>query len=63
MAAIPMTPHDVPVDLIVTPERVIRTRHAFRKPRGILWRELPGSQLDAMPVLKARWRRRFPQRP
>jgi 5-formyltetrahydrofolate cyclo-ligase len=50
-AAIPMTAHDVPVDLIVTPERVIRTRHRHRKPRGIQWAELSEAQLRAMPVL------------
>jgi 5-formyltetrahydrofolate cyclo-ligase len=55
--AIPMTAHDVPVDLIVTPERVIRTRRAYRKPRGILWSELSEAQLAAMPAL-VRLRRR-----
>src|SRR5262245_25070579 len=50
--AIPMTPHDVPVDLVVTPERVIRTRPAFTKPAGIRWEELSAEQLQAMPVLR-----------
>jgi 5-formyltetrahydrofolate cyclo-ligase len=49
---IPMTPHDVPVDLIVTPERVIRTRRAHARPRGIRWSELSADQLRAMPVLR-----------
>jgi 5-formyltetrahydrofolate cyclo-ligase len=49
---IPMTPHDVPLDLVVTPERVIRTRTAFRKPQGIRWHELSADQLAAMPVLR-----------
>ena len=49
---IPMTPHDVPVDLVVTPERVIRTQTAFAKPSGIRWRELSADQLEAMPVLR-----------
>ncbi|OLC15120.1 MAG: 5-formyltetrahydrofolate cyclo-ligase [Candidatus Rokubacteria bacterium 13_1_40CM_69_27] len=48
---IPMTPHDVPVDLIVTPERVIRAERAFKKPRGLLWEELSEAQLLAMPPL------------
>ena len=51
--AIPMTQHDVPVDLIVTPDRVIRTRHARRKPRGIRWDELSPEQLAAMPPIRA----------
>ena len=50
---IPMTLHDVPVDLIVTPDRVIRTRHLRRKPRGIRWNELAPEQLEAMPPLRA----------
>ncbi len=49
---IPMTTHDVPVDIVVTPERVIRTRTAFDKPAGIRWEELGADQLDAMPVLR-----------
>jgi 5-formyltetrahydrofolate cyclo-ligase len=54
---LPMTDHDVPLDLIVTPERVIRTRRTLPKPKGILWAELSEAQLGAMPVL-ARMRHR-----
>jgi 5-formyltetrahydrofolate cyclo-ligase len=50
-AAIPVTPHDVPVDLIVTPERVIRPRAWHAKPRGIRWDELSPAQIAAMPVI------------
>jgi 5-formyltetrahydrofolate cyclo-ligase len=46
---IPMTSHDVPVDLIVTPERVIRARGRRPKPRGIRWDELSAAQIAAMP--------------
>jgi 5-formyltetrahydrofolate cyclo-ligase len=46
---IPMTSHDVPVDLVVTPERVIRTRGRRPKPRGIRWDELSADQIAAMP--------------
>lgn len=49
--AIPMTSHDVPVDLIVTPERVIRARGTRPKPRGIRWDELSDAQVAAMPPL------------
>ncbi len=51
--AIPMTSHDVPVDVIVTPDGVIRTRHRRPKPRGIQWNELSPEQLAAMPPLRA----------
>jgi 5-formyltetrahydrofolate cyclo-ligase len=54
---LPMTDHDVPLDLIVTPERVIRTRRTLPKPKGILWAELSDAQLSAMPAL-ARMRHR-----
>ena len=56
-ADIPMTPHDVPLDIIVTPTRVIRPRRAFPRPRGIRWPELSAEQLRAMPAL-ARLRRK-----
>ncbi len=53
---IPMTAHDVPVDLVVTPERVLRCPRIFAKPAGIRWEELSPAQVKAMPVL-ARLRR------
>jgi 5-formyltetrahydrofolate cyclo-ligase len=49
--AIPMTDHDVPVDVVVTPTRVIRARRRRAKPRGIRWDELSDAQVAAMPVL------------
>jgi len=48
--AIPMTSHDVPLNLIVTPERAIRARGTRAKPRGIRWNELSDEQVAAMPV-------------
>ncbi len=48
---IPMTAHDVPVDLIVTPDRVIRCPRTFPKPAGLRWEELSPAQVKAMPVL------------
>ncbi|HYE91650.1 MAG TPA: 5-formyltetrahydrofolate cyclo-ligase [Terriglobales bacterium] len=53
-APIPMTAHDVPLDLIVTPARVIRTKRRGAKPRGIRWNELSDERIAAMPVLAAR---------
>jgi 5-formyltetrahydrofolate cyclo-ligase len=49
--AIPMTTHDVPLDIIATPERVIRTRRRPTKPAGIFWGELSEAQLAEMPAL------------
>jgi len=48
---LPMTEHDVPVDFIVTPERVIETKRAHKKPPGILWELLPAEAYKQMPIL------------
>ena len=48
---IPMTPHDVPVDIVVTPTRTIRAPRHRTRPRQIRWNELDAEQLDAMPAL------------
>lgn len=55
--AIPMTAHDVPVNVVVTPTRVLRTRGAARRPRGVRWEELDRTQLAAMPAVAAHRRR------
>jgi len=55
--AIPMTEHDVRLDLIVTPERVIRTRRRQPKPAGIFWEKLSEEELAAMPALAKLHRR------
>jgi 5-formyltetrahydrofolate cyclo-ligase len=55
---IPMTAHDVPVDVIATPARLIRTRRAFPRPAGLRWDELSDDQIAAMPPLAALRRRR-----
>ena len=62
--AIPMTAHDVPLDVVVTPERVIRVRRRFRRPAAIIWKELSAAQLEEMPALArlARPRARPPRR-
>jgi 5-formyltetrahydrofolate cyclo-ligase len=51
---IPMTAHDVPLDIIATPTRVIRTRHRLARPHGIRWEELSVAQLRAMPAVASR---------
>ena len=49
---LPETEHDFRVDLIVTPDDVIRTDGGNR-PRGILWHHLDDARIDAIPVLAA----------
>jgi 5-formyltetrahydrofolate cyclo-ligase len=52
---IPLTGHDVPVDIIVTPERVIdcRPRHGPRRPASICWEDLTEEKIAAIPLLAA----------
>ncbi|HEY6275369.1 MAG TPA: 5-formyltetrahydrofolate cyclo-ligase [Streptosporangiaceae bacterium] len=57
---IPVTDHDVPVDLIVTPERVIDCRPG-RGPRpaaGLRWADLTEEKIAAIPLLSAQRPRR-----
>jgi 5-formyltetrahydrofolate cyclo-ligase len=49
-ADLPETEHDFRVDVIVTPDAVLRTRRR-RRPPGILWDHLDAEKRDAIPVL------------
>ena len=53
-----MTQHDVPVDIIVTPTKVIETNTVYKKPKGIYWDELPKEKIEQIPLLK-KLRKRF----
>ncbi|WP_200531819.1 5-formyltetrahydrofolate cyclo-ligase [Halorubrum sp. LN27] len=46
--------HDVPLDLVVTPERTVRTETTDARPDGIDWNALDDERLDAIPVLAER---------
>jgi 5-formyltetrahydrofolate cyclo-ligase len=48
---IPLEPFDVPVDVVVTPTRILRAEHRPTRPSGILWEELGPERLEEMPVL------------
>lgn len=52
--SIPTTDHDVPVDLVVTPDRIIDCRDKRRpRPAGeIRWTELTEEKIDAIPLLR-----------
>jgi 5-formyltetrahydrofolate cyclo-ligase len=52
---IPRTGHDVPLDFIITPERVIdcRPRHGPRTAAGICWDDLTEEKIAAIPLLSA----------
>src|SRR5204862_519094 len=49
---IPTTAHDVTLDLIVTPDRVIRcSRRRRRPPASVDWEELTDEKIAAIPML------------
>ncbi len=52
---IPLTDHDVPVDFIITPERIIdcRPQHRPRRAAGICWDDLTEEKIAAIPLLAA----------
>jgi 5-formyltetrahydrofolate cyclo-ligase len=52
---IPLTGHDVPVDFVITPERVIdcRAGQAPRPTAGICWDDLTEAKIAAIPLLTA----------
>ncbi len=49
---LPREKHDVPVDIIITPTRIIRTIKPRPKPQGIYWDLLGEDKLESIPVLK-----------
>lgn len=53
---LPETPHDFRLDLIVTPDEVIRVgpRQGLQGPPGILWDELDKTKIAAIPELVRR---------
>jgi 5-formyltetrahydrofolate cyclo-ligase len=57
---IPLTSHDILLDFIVTPERVIdcRARHAPRPTAAIAWDDLTEEKIAAIPLLGALQRER-----
>jgi 5-formyltetrahydrofolate cyclo-ligase len=49
---LPVVVHDIPVDYIVTPTRVIQTHTQLRRPQGIYWDYLIKEKVDGIPYLK-----------
>jgi len=49
---LPVLPHDIPVDYIVTPTAIIETHTRLPRPKGIYWEYLTKDQIDAIPYLK-----------
>jgi 5-formyltetrahydrofolate cyclo-ligase len=49
---LPMTDHDLPVDLIATPRAVVEVERDYPRPRGILWNHLQPPQIHEIPILE-----------
>ena len=50
---LPQDPHDVPVDIIATPTRLVRAEEARRRrPRGIIWSVLDDRKIAEIPLLR-----------
>ncbi|XP_061670565.1 methenyltetrahydrofolate synthase domain-containing protein isoform X2 [Syngnathoides biaculeatus] len=47
-----MEKHDLTVDYILTPSRVIKTNCLSPKPQGIIWTKLDTEKLEKIPILK-----------
>lgn len=48
----PVADHDVPMDLVVTPERVVETETPYDRPDGIDWDAVSEAEREEMPVLR-----------
>jgi 5-formyltetrahydrofolate cyclo-ligase len=55
-AALPETAHDFRVDVVATPESVLRPG-STRRPPGILWEDLDSEKIESIPVLRMHRRR------
>ena len=49
---LPVLRHDIPVDYVVTPTRVIQTHTKLPRPKGIYWDDLTEEKIDGMPYFK-----------
>lgn len=50
-AALPLQPHDSPLDWIVTPDEVIETQTDYPRPEGLDWEQIRSDQYENIPVL------------
>ncbi len=49
---LPQDDHDVPVNLMATPNQLIRTQSQRNQPNGILWDKITEKMMQEMPVLE-----------
>ncbi|HVO91718.1 MAG TPA: hypothetical protein VMT22_02705 [Terriglobales bacterium] len=51
---IPMTEHDIPLNAVVTPHKLIELLAKYQRPNGIYWSLLPQQKIDEIPALQRR---------
>jgi 5-formyltetrahydrofolate cyclo-ligase len=49
---LPRKVHDIPVDVVITPDECIETHATLPRPEGIYWHLLPDAKIAAVPVLQ-----------
>ena len=49
---IPTEEHDIPIDIIATPRRIIETKTRYPRPKRIFWEKVTEKMLQDIPVLK-----------
>lgn len=49
---IPLKPHDISLDFIVTPDETIKCKKKSRSQKGIYWEYLDQEKIEAIPLLK-----------
>lgn len=54
---IPMTKHDVPIDYIVTHEKILETNTNYARPKGVIWDDLDNQKINDIPILQELWER------
>jgi len=52
LEVVPWEAHDVPVDLIITPSKILPTGTTLPKPNGIFWERLSEEKLKEIPILR-----------
>lgn len=50
--SVPLEDHDIAVDYIVTPTRVLATNRTRPRPSGIIWDKVTPEMMNRMPVLR-----------
>lgn len=52
-------PYDVPVDIIITPTKIVTTNRVREKPKGIYWELIDENRISKIPLLKELWNYKF----